>query len=988
MNLFNLNKEKRKKKQKPSNGGRGTSVSSLSALPLSDDRGRQPPAALPQSFASSSLPLRAFHRGDRQQAEDVYMRGALPSAFAESHENLGAPVAAGSGGGSQEARGALAADKGEGSSNPGVVDPFSAAQVLSADTYKKHLLAQVHIHSKSLGLSDESPLSADTKKTSRKASLREGKLQEGLQYSTGGESLLELAKEEREERADVKDEDEAQLLLPATYASRNVAPHWPMFAEDASDPNDEEEENPKEQQQQQQHAVSLPAKERQAASLVEAASSAEEEGGESQAEKQSKASSEAEEQEGESEGAETEEKLGSSKSEKQESASEEGGSAEETSKEEKRESEAGAEGSETEERETETHKHVSSKKKHESESEDEGESGGSDEAAGDKHDHEADKGDTEGSSHEEAPKQSSEAKDVETSAAEESSSVREEESSKEDEASKQEGASKKEAHAAESAAEVSEKEKPETTSAAHGGKKKEHEEHEETHSASESKGSSSKEEHLSEAESTTTLAGSAAAPNILALPEAKEKKETVKQEQQKQEKAAETPHEKTEEEKAEEHRMHMKQLAERATKLANIQRMEQDALLKLHMLGEGGPRENAPPPSGTSSMSVQDQQQHRQLEEATKAAQSLTSHLRVQHELKKKEMALKQKEIAHLNLLKHLQVVMQSAVSTVWTKLTGVQATLKRLVQQSTYVNKRFLRETDNRVLRPQELPKAVMSEEERKREGALAKKQGVSPLDCPVECAPKTCDNKPSFPTHCFRYDLVAGGGGFRTCAPFTDEATAACPEVSLPLLILKLQLNKKQQSYTRCAMAAPVRGRQYELLASHPNDPLPQALFIRGNNMHSCLRLMIVHKETECTPSDAQSVQAAIKDSQAASGMPPPRVASPGEYKLCMLQFWMPPDKLKGDVIVLGVDEIGSVRVQEIEAARRPANAAQAETAAAAAERETAALDVMQPLPLHKPGELEEKETETAASKEEKLSVDNEVPSKIQLHPSPPKA
>lgn len=51
-------------------------------------------------------------------------------------------------------------------------------------------------------------------------------------------------------------------------------------------------------------------------------------------------------------------------------------------------------------------------------------------------------------------------------------------------------------------------------------------------------------------------------------------------------------------------------------------------------------------------------------------------------------------------------------------------------------MNKKFLREADNRVLRPQELPKAVMSEEERKREAVLAKKQGLSPLDCPVGVA------------------------------------------------------------------------------------------------------------------------------------------------------------------------------------------------------------------------------------------------------------
>ncbi|KAL8433029.1 hypothetical protein ACSSS7_004169 [Eimeria intestinalis] len=904
--------------------------------------------------AASSLPLRSLHRGDRGRTEDLYWPGA-PPAFAESHEDLGAPAAAEVRAGNQESRGSAAAEKREGGiSHPAVVDPFSAAQVLSANTYKKQLLAQVHLH-KGLSLSDEgkvpvvsaeteSPLSPSIKKGSSKEGLTDRKQHQRPQFPAAGDSLLELGVEKTEEPTKAKEEEEAQLLVPSSFASRDVAPHWPLFAEDASDLDEGgDEENTKEQQQQELQGSAVPAlppKERQAASLVESSSSAEEEGGDSQDEQQSKAGSEAEEQEGESEGAETEGKLGTSKSEKQGSATEEASSTEETDKGEKHES-----GSETE-----TDKHVSKDKDHEGESSEEKESGASEEAAGVEQGHhgdKGDKGDTEEGSQDEASKQSSrQVQDVETSAAQEKSSSREEEGSKEEGASKKEAASEKESHAAESAAEHSGHEKPETTSAAREEKEKHHGEHEETHSASASKGSSSKgEEHSSEAESKAH-ADSGAAAATLALKEMKEKEKSAKHEQQKKQEAAETPHVKTEEEKAEEHRKYMKDLAERATKLANIQRME-------------------------------DQQQHRQLEEATKTAQSLTAHLRVQHELKKKEMALKQKEIAHLNLLKHLQVVMQSAVSTVWTKLTG--ATLKRLVQQSTYVNKRFLRETDNRVLRPQELPKAVMSEQERKREGALAKKQGVSPLDCPVECAPKTCDNKPSFPTHCFRYDLVAGGGGFRTCAPFTDEATAACPE-----------------SYTRCAMAAPVRGRQYELLASRKESRLPCASYqdsesredVEMGCLGSCVAPFAFRR-----PTDAQSVQAAIKDSQAASGVPPPRVlehgvASPGEYKLCMLQFWMPPEKLKGDVIVLGVDEIGSVRVQDVQAARRPVNAVQAETAAEAAEKETIALETLQPLPLHKPGVLEEKETETAASTEEKLRAASEVPGTLNLHPSPPKA
>lgn len=90
------------------------------------------------------------------------------------------------------------------------------------------------------------------------------------------------------------------------------------------------------------------------------------------------------------------------------------------------------------------------------------------------------------------------------------------------------------------------------------------------------------------------------------------------------------------------------------------------------MLGEGGPRTTIPTPPSTSPMSVQDEEQHKQLGEATEMAKNLAAHLRVQHELKKREMTLKQKEIAHLNLLKHIQILMQTAISNVWSKINNV----------------------------------------------------------------------------------------------------------------------------------------------------------------------------------------------------------------------------------------------------------------------------------------------------------------------------
>lgn len=62
-----------------------------------------------------------------------------------------------------------------------------------------------------------------------------------------------------------------------------------------------------------------------------------------------------------------------------------------------------------------------------------------------------------------------------------------------------------------------------------------------------------------------------------------------------------------------------------------------------------------------------------------------------------------------------------------------VQKTLKRLAEASEKVNKQFMRETNNRVLRPQELPRAITTEEQRKKQLLISKQTGVPPLDCPV---------------------------------------------------------------------------------------------------------------------------------------------------------------------------------------------------------------------------------------------------------------
>ncbi|KEP63220.1 UNVERIFIED_CONTAM: rhoptry neck protein RON6 [Hammondia hammondi] len=337
---------------------------------------------------------------------------------------------------------------------------------------------------------------------------------------------------------------------------------------------------------------------------------------------------------------------------------------------------------------------------------------------------------------------------------------------------------------------------------------------------------------------------------------------------------------------------------------AEENRRHADVLLQHHHLGQGGPRGRTAVTSH-SHMHVQDVTQHHQLQEATQMAGKLTRHLQIQNTLKLREMFLKRKEVGHLNLLKHLQDLMQAVVSRIYSKLKRVKRSLKRMYSHSRWVIKRFLHETDHKVVRPEELPSAVLTPTD---EGdVLGKTTNGIVMDCPTDCNPAACDNKPVEPAQCFKYEAVAGGGGFRRCEPFADPLTATCGK-----------------GFTRCAMAAPARGKHYQMFASPPDHPLPQPLLIQGSNLHACLRLLPVHQATRCSPESAETVEAALKDTQAVAQQPPPHVLEqavlfeniqvpmPGSYKLCMLQYWRPPDSKPTDnVFIMGIDEIGTLDV-----------------------------------------------------------------------------
>lgn len=91
--------------------------------------------------------------------------------------------------------------------------------------------------------------------------------------------------------------------------------------------------------------------------------------------------------------------------------------------------------------------------------------------------------------------------------------------------------------------------------------------------------------------------------------------------------------------------------------------------------------------------------------------------------------------------------------------------------------------------------------------------------------------------------------------------------------------------------------------------------------------------------------------------------QIGTPGEYKLCMLQFWVPPTGPKDSVVVLGVDEIGTIDVQDLHPKKPAATETQAEEAAEIAEEETAEVGDEQIPP--QPAAKEEMHTSTNVSK-----------------------
>ena len=443
-----------------------------------------------------------------------------------------------------------------------VMDPFSATQMLSTDKYREELRAQVHLHRSRTGVEGGNSLAQDIGGTEHAPSIlnrRRRATRQRRSYRARldipGEALVQLAP-----NLDFNDtqahEDETELLLPARVANSNVEPHLPLLPEFFS-----EEQGPGDEATEQGISFEgvLPERKARGASLVEASSTAHTGKQSAKEEKddegESQSQSEEAEQESKSENASNKHTSAAGESTKDsETAASAASHAAASGKEEEATQHEGSLGhaAEAADEEKDSALSTSESLKPASAASHAAASGKEEEAT----QHEGSLGHAAEAADEEKDSALSTSASLKPASAAPHAAA----SGKEEEATQHEGSLGHAAEAADeekdSALSTSASLKPETTGdsskAAPGG-----EEGREQRAG----------ESMEPQNGTAKLAGTGE------VNRAKPVGETQQTEAGKR-KPVETPHKKTEKEETEERHRHSKELAERATRLANIQRME------------------------------------------------------------------------------------------------------------------------------------------------------------------------------------------------------------------------------------------------------------------------------------------------------------------------------------------------------------------------------------------------------------------------------
>ncbi|CDI75150.1 hypothetical protein EPH_0004420 [Eimeria praecox] len=118
------------------------------------------------------------------------------------------------------------------------LDPFSAAQMLNRENYKAQLTAKLHLRaSRNLEDEDKGPATTGEAAATVAAATEPANSSRSTPYlhssfvHSVGNSLLELGSKEATVGANSRGEEEVFLQVPARYSSVSVKPHFPMLPE-------------------------------------------------------------------------------------------------------------------------------------------------------------------------------------------------------------------------------------------------------------------------------------------------------------------------------------------------------------------------------------------------------------------------------------------------------------------------------------------------------------------------------------------------------------------------------------------------------------------------------------------------------------------------------------------------------------------------------------------------------------------------------------
>ncbi|KAJ1610557.1 hypothetical protein OIY81_1570 [Cryptosporidium canis] len=289
-----------------------------------------------------------------------------------------------------------------------------------------------------------------------------------------------------------------------------------------------------------------------------------------------------------------------------------------------------------------------------------------------------------------------------------------------------------------------------------------------------------------------------------------------------------------------------------------------------------------------------------------------------QQELKEIEINIKAAIGSNLHKLNAISELLQMLIEKTSTEINGVVTELKNTVQESEKTKNMFLVQQNYKVVPTKKLPLAEYSESELDTFSKYSAGGEYHGLDCPLTCAPSSCDNNPKESTHCFKAETLKDGTFTSNCVPFTNLKTLTCPK-----------------GFIRCALSQPSRGNLYEILKYTETDKesntkassndKKRSIAISGRNMHQCLRLLVVSKKTSC---NIENIFAAVDESRQLiipngnSVFPSIKgdvalfedvqVKRAGRFQLCLLQFYQDPNISGGEgARIMGSDTIGELNV-----------------------------------------------------------------------------